>query len=238
MRNWLTQLWHGSVAALLPPACVLCGREARDASVCADCARHLLTNATACARCAQPLPLPTELCGSCLQRAPAFDRAWAGYLYQAPLSGLVQRFKFANGLAAGHALLPQWSADLRAHLAARTDPPPLAVIPVPLHRQRLRQRGYNQALELARGIGSALALPVLPAALQRTRATAAQPGLDKAERRRNVRRAFAAASEALPARVALIDDVMTTGATLDAAAQALKRAGVTWVEAWVLARRA
>lgn len=223
--------------ALLPAACVLCRREALGCSLCAECERHLIANASACARCAQPLPQATPLCGECLQHLPAFDRAWAGFVYAPPLSSLIQRYKFNASLAVGHALMPAWTGALREYLASRPEPPPLALIPVPLHRSRLRQRGYNQALELARGVGAALDLPVLGDALTRVRATAAQPSLDKRERKRNVRGAFAPSAATLPPRVALIDDVMTTGATLDAAAQALRQAGVTWVEAFALARR-
>jgi ComF family protein len=188
-------------------------------------------------RCAEPLPLSTPLCGKCLQRPPAFDAAWAGYLYRAPFDHLVQRLKFNQALAVGRALMPEWSAALREQLRARDEAGPQALLPIPLHRSRLRQRGYNQALELARGLVTELKLPVLPNALLRARATAPMPGLDIKARRRNVRGAFALGTDTLPPRIALIDDVMTTGATLNEAAKTLKRAGVAWVEVWVLARK-
>lgn len=223
--------------ALLPAACLLCRREACGQRLCADCARHLLDNGSACARCAQPLPQPAPLCGQCTTRLPAFDASWAALRYEAPLDGLIQRLKFADGLAVIPALLPGWLDAYRAHLQQRAEPPPLALLPIPLHPTRLRQRGYNQALELAQALAAPLGVPVIRDGLRRTRATAAQPGLDRESRRRNVRGAFAVGAEPLPARVALIDDVMTTGATLDAAAKVLKRAGVVWVETLVLARR-
>jgi len=237
MRTLWSQLLSFAGDTLLAPACVLCGIEAAGARLCADCAALLERNDSACARCAEPLPLPSPLCGKCLQRPPAFDAAWAGYLYRAPFDHLVQRMKFNNALAVGRALLPDWSAALRGHLSTRPEPPPQAMIPIPLHRSRLRQRGYNQALELARDLGRELQLPVLPSALSRARATAPMPGLDLKARRRNVRGAFAVNGTALPARVALIDDVMTSGATLNEAAKMLKRAGVAWVEVWVLSRK-
>jgi ComF family protein len=238
IRSALAKLVERCGDTLLAPACVLCGVEAAGARLCADCAAMLERNDSACARCAEPLPLPTPLCGKCLRRPPAFDAAWAGYLYRAPFDHLVQRLKFNNALAVGRALLPDWSAALRAHLAARPEPPPQALIPIPLHRSRLRRRGYNQALELARDLGSDLQLPVVPAALSRVRATAPMPGLDLTTRRRNVRGAFAvAAGTAIPSRVALIDDVMTSGATLNEAARVLRRAGADWVEVWVLSRK-
>ena len=238
MRSFWSQLVAFAGDTLLAPACVLCGVEAAGARLCVECARMLERNDRACARCAEPLPLPTPLCGKCLQRLPAFDAAWAGYLYRAPFDHLVQRLKFNNTLAVGRALLPDWSTALRSHLSARAEPPPQALIPIPLHRSRLRQRGYNQALELARDLGRELGLPVSAAALTRVRATAPMPGLDLTTRRRNVRGAFAVAAEtAIPNRVALIDDVMTSGATLNEAAKVLKRAGVDWVEVWVLSRK-
>jgi len=238
LRSILQRLTELCSDTLLAPACVLCGIEAAGARLCADCTGQLERNDSACARCAEPLPLAAPLCGKCLQRLPAFDAAWAGYLYRAPFDHLVQRLKFNNALAVGRALLPDWSAALRAHLSTREAPSPQALIPIPLHRSRLRRRGYNQALELARDLGRELALPVLPVALERVRATAPMPGLDLTTRRRNVRGAFAvAAGVVMPNRVALVDDVMTSGATLNEAAKVLKRAGVAWVEVWVLSRK-
>lgn len=221
--------------ALLAPSCVLCRREAVDARLCAECVALLVPNAPACARCAQPLPQPAPACGKCLTDPPAFDAASAGFRYLAPLDHLVQRLKFDDALAVGRALLPHWTAALCAQRGA--EPWPTLLLPVPLHRARLRTRGYNQALELARALGGTLGIAVRADALQRTRATAPMPGLDWDMRRRNVRGAFAVSATGLPAHVALVDDVMTSGATLDAAARALRAAGVARVEAIVLARK-
>ena len=114
---------------------------------------------------------------------------------------------------------------------------PELLLTVPLHRQRLRQRGYNQALELARPLARALAVPLRHDVLQRQRATDAQTELDAVARRRNVRGAFAVREGVvLPAHVAVLDDVMTTGATLAECARVLKHAGVQRVDAWALAR--
>lgn len=236
MLTRLRMLADGLGAALLAPACVLCRREATAARLCQDCLALLVPNGSACARCAEPLPLPTPLCGKCSQRPPAFDAAWAGFQYLAPLDQLVQRLKFDDALAVGRALLPHWLGALRAQRALNGDALPAALVPVPLHRSRLRQRGYNQALELARDLGRELAIPVLDA-LTRARATAPMPGLDWAARRRNVRDAFAVSAANLPAHVALVDDVMTSGATAGEAARVLKRAGVQRVEVIVLARK-
>ncbi len=132
------------------------------------------------------------------------------------------------------------SARLLAALMARSlagAERPQALVPVPLHGSRLRVRGYDQALELARPLALALRLPLRDDLLLRRRATAAQSTLDVESRRRNMRNAFAAHADAvLPAHVAVIDDVMTTGATARAAASALRRAGVARVDVWVCAR--
>jgi ComF family protein len=144
---------------------------------------------------------------------------------------LLPRFKFHRDLAAG-ALLSQLMVETVTGL-----PRPDAIVPVPLHRARLRRRGYDQALELARPLAFALELPLRDDLLQRVRGTAPQSELNAIARRRNLRGAFALKPGVpVPSYVALVDDVMTTGATLHAAAAALRQAGVRRVEAWVCAR--
>jgi len=233
----LARLFVSATRLVLPPRCVLCGVEAGTSELCASCMALLDENLVACARCAQPLPQAAPLCGACLRKQPPFDAAFAGYVYQEPFAHLVQRLKFNQSLACARALGPRWATSLRVRRAADERALPQALIPIPLHTSRLRQRGYNQALELARELTATWSIPVLAEGLMRTRATAPQPGLDLDERRRNLRGAFAVGSAALPKRVALVDDVMTTGATLAEATKILKRAGVAWVELWVLARR-
>ena len=166
-----------------------------------------------------------------MRKAPPLDAAHAAFAYRAPLDRLLPRLKFHGDLAAGR-LLAGAMAVAFADLAR-----PQVLMPIPLSRARLRQRGYDQALELARPLARALGLPLAVDGLRRTRDTEAQSRLDAMSRRRNVRGAFAALSgTALPDHVALVDDVMTTGATLHAAALALRRAGVRRVDAWVCAR--
>jgi len=170
------------------------------------------------------------LCGACLRRPPPLQATHAAFVYGFPLDRLLPRFKFHRDLAAGRAL-----GEAMATRFA-TLPRPQALLPVPLHPARLRQRGYDQALELARPLARALAVPLQLDGLRRVRDTRAQSELDARARRRNLRGAFVAGRGALPAHVALVDDVMTTGATLHAAAVALRRAGVARVDAWVCAR--
>jgi len=219
---------------VLPPRCLLCG-AAGDAGrdLCAGCRGDLAANAPSCPRCAMPLATPAPACGQCLRRAPPFARAWAPLRYAHPLDLLEARFKFRADLAAGRVL-----SSLLIECAARDAPElPELLIPIPLHASRLRERGYNQTLELLRPLAQALGVPLRADALVRVRATPPQTGLDAAARKRNLRGAFAVApNTSLPAHVALFDDVMTTGATLREAAQTLLRAGVARVDAWALAR--
>jgi ComF family protein len=171
-----------------------------------------------------------HICGQCLRSPPPLQAVHAACLYDFPVDRLLPRFKFHRDLAAGR-LLAQLMAEAFNPLQR-----PQAVIALPLHRSRLRTRGYDQALELARPLARALQLPLLEGALRRTRATAPQSELSAMARRRNLRGAFDCDGAPPPAHVALVDDVMTTGATLHAAAKALRRAGVERVDGWVCAR--
>ena len=224
------------LAWLFALRCLVCGEPgANGRDLCASCHSALPWQGPACLRCALQLP-QAGLCGDCLQAArhkggPALDETHAAFEYAFPLDRLLPRLKFHRDFAAGR-VLAQCMAERYASL-----PRPDALLPVPLHRARLRRRGYDQALELARPLAAALALPLRADLLQRIRATAAQSELDAGQRQRNLARAFAVADQAaLPAHVALVDDVMTTGATLAAAAHALRTAGVERVDAWVCAR--
>jgi ComF family protein len=225
-------LVDGGLRALLPSRCLLCGaRGERGFDLCAGCRAELPRNDRCCARCALPLETPAPLCGRCVRREPLWDAAWAPFRYAYPLDRLEARFKFAADLAAGRLLSKLW---IQTHAPNEL---PQAIVPVPLHRSRLRSRGYNQALEMAKPLANALRIPLLRDALQRTRATDAQTELSALQRRRNVRGAFAAHfDDAIPQYVAVLDDVFTTGATLAECTRVLKRAGVQRVDVWALAR--
>lgn len=216
---------------LLAPRCLVCGEAgAEGLDLCAACTAALPWNHLACPCCALPTP-HGDLCGQCLDTPPPVNVTHAAFVYGFPLERLVPRFKFHQDLAAGRLL-----AELMAQGLASAERPD-ALVPVPLHAARLRTRGYDQALELARPLGRMLGVPLLDGALRRQRDTAPQSELDAGARRRNLRGAFAVhAGTPVPAHVALVDDVMTTGATLHAAARALLRAGVKRVDAWVCAR--
>jgi len=217
---------------LLPLRCLLCGGAgAHGMDLCADCSMELPRNRSCCARCALPLARPAALCGACQRRLPPWDAAWAPFRYGWPLDRLESRFKFGADLAAGRVLSSIWCRETRPAAL------PQQILSVPLHRSRLRQRGYNQALELARPLARELCVPLCIDALQRVRRTEAQTELDAVGRRRNVRGAFALREDAaLAPHVAVLDDVMTTGATLAECTRVLKRAGVQRVDVWALAR--
>ena len=229
-------LWRPLLGALqrfvLPYRCLLCGAAGEHGlDLCGACAAELPRNHVCCARCALPLPQAAALCGQCQRRPPPWDAAWVPFRYAWPLDRLESRFKFGADLAAGRVLSSLW---------LRESPPammPAWLLPVPLHVGRLRERGYNQAIELAKPLASRLGPSLHLNALIRSRATPAQTELGALARRRNVRGAFAARQgTAWPAHVALFDDVMTTGATLSECARVLKRAGVKRVDVWALAR--
>lgn len=221
--------------AVLPPRCLLCAAPATQSrGLCSACHADLPRNRCCCRRCALPLEYSALECGGCLRSEPPFARAWAPFRYAHPLDLLESRFKFRRDLAAGKVLgdlmveaaRPDLSADLPERLYC-----------VPLHPQRLRERGYNQALELAKPLAKALDLPLDSASLVRLRSTRAQIGLDAKERRRNLHAAFALKPGARPPRhVAILDDVMTTGTTLGECAKVLRKAGAARVDVWALAR--
>jgi ComF family protein len=227
----LKQAWQRMLHFALPLRCLLCGAVGADGmDLCAECASELPHNRSCCARCALPLAEPLPMCGECLRRAPPWSAAWAPFRYGWPLDRLESRYKFGADLAAGRVLSALWQRE-----PCPVERPQL-LLTVPLHHQRLRQRGYNQALELARPLAHALGVPLQHDRLQRVRATDAQTELDAQARRRNVRGAFALRSGDLPAHVAILDDVMTTGATLAECARVLRRSGVKQVDVWALAR--
>ena len=223
----------GLLDRLWPAHCLVCGDAGGPdrRALCPACARGLPWNRSACLRCGLPLPLPADACGHCQRRPPPLTETRAVFRYEPPLDRLLPRLKFHNDLAAGR-LCGELMASALAD-AGRPD----ALIPLPLHASRLRERGFDQALELARPLAGALHQPLRDDALLRVRGTAPQSRLDAPARRRNLRRAFAVRPDvALPTHVVLVDDVMTTGATLHAAARVLHKAGVQRVDAWVCAR--
>jgi len=222
---------------LWPGHCLICREPAAVAGIdlCHACRRSLPWQRTACPTCALPLAASAPACGRCQRRPPPVAATRAAFRYEPPFDHLLPRLKFHDDLAAGRLCATLMAEALVEALA--DGPRPDALVPLPLHRARLRRRGFDQSLELARPLARTLGVPLRDDVLFRVRDTAPQSRLDAPARRRNLRGAFAVHAERpLPAHIALIDDVMTTGTTLHAAAEALRRAGVARVEAWVCAR--
>lgn len=230
----MVYIWPIFAQSIRAQDCVLCAAPGDTGhAICAACARELPRNDPSCACCALPLPAgspPDSRCGHCLQQPPAFDRIRAPFLYQPPFDDLISELKYHAHLAHTELL----GGLLAAQLADA--PRPDALLAVPLHRSGFRQRGFNQAHEVARVLARALQLPLLYDGLHRVRGGRHQQRSNRQQRQRNVRGAFACTGQILPSRIAVIDDVVTTGATANEIARILKRAGVEWVEIWAIAR--
>ena len=213
--------------ALPAQPCLLCGAMSRDAWCPACDAALPYLHGPHCPVCALPTPDGTA-CGRCLKKQPLFDRTVAAFAYGFPLDKLVQAHKFN-----GHLHLARCFAD---KLVNCVEILPDCIVPMPLHPARLRQRGHNQSQELAKRAAFRLDIPLLPHACQRVRDTPPQASLKWKERGKNMRKAFRCTENLAGLHVAMVDDVMTSGASLNELALALRRSGAREVSAWVVAR--
>ena len=228
VRGWRKRL-TGAFRAALPQSCALCAAPSGSALVCAACARSLPPLPPACPGCALP-SAARERCGRCVAQPPVFDRSWAPFVYAFPVDRLIQQYKYHGALA-----YADWFAETM--LAAAPAMPRAGVIAaIPLARSRQRERGFNQALEIARHLSRRTGIPLAPNLATRVRDTPPQASLPWAERARNIDGAFACASDVSGQHVLVVDDVMTTGASLQEFARTLKAAGAASVENWVVAR--
>lgn len=215
---------------LAPPRCTVCG-DAGPEGICAPCRDELPWNALQCPGCALPQAASVR-CRACLKRPRAFDSAWSAFVHLPPVQRGIAGIKYQARFDQARLL-----GELMAEgLAARDEPLPALLVPVPLHRRRLYRRGYNQAVELARALHRRLGIAVDPAAAHCLRATSDQIGQRAVDRRRNLKGAFAFTRDLRGLHVALLDDVMTTGSTLEELARAARAAGAARIEAWALAR--
>lgn len=237
MSNPVTTLLNNCLIMMqtgIAQPCVLCGARVRGKLLCAACADDLpQLPAERCPQCALPSP-GGLLCGACLKKPPRFEHCEAVYRYAFPLDTLIQHCKYASA--------PELAEPFAEALAQRLvglplpkRPLPDLIVPMPLHPARLRERGFNQALEIARRLGERLNLPCRHAC-RRVRETSPQAGLDLKARKRNLRGAFVCDEDLTGKRIALLDDVMTSGSSLNELAQAAHRAGAVEVSAWVVAR--
>ena len=225
-----------AIACCLPPTCVLCGGQGFGGlDLCAGCLTDLPRNLSACPRCAIPLAERQPdgwNCGACQHQPPPQTSSCVPFLYRYPIPALVVGAKFAGRLNMAR-LLGQCLAHSLLESGAAW---PELLIPVPLHPLRLRDRGYNQALEIARPLAKILGIPVDADVCVRSRAFTPQEGLDRAKRRANVRGAFKVGGPIRARHIAVIDDVVTTGSTTAELARVLLHAGADRIDIWGVAR--
>lgn len=221
-------MWRIIDRLLGRPVCQLCGAVGLGPDICSGCFRDLPWNRQACPVCARPVATP-GLCAPCVSRQPAFERAQAPLVYAFPVDRLLQRLKYGRYLP--HARL---LGELTGHRLRRLAERPAAIVPVPLHWRRFRSRGFNQASEIASIVARVTRVP-LRDICRRRKNTPPLWSLPPPERRRQVAGAFEC-RHAPPKHVAVLDDVLTTGATAEALAVTLLRHGARRVDVWAVAR--
>ncbi len=223
------------VGRLLPSQCAVC-QTWQDRRLCLQCLQRHGRDTTRCVSCAIEVPPGQSRCGRCIAHPPSFVHTVAVWTHAYPWQGLVEHLKFRDGLDLADTL----ARHLAEAVSRARHPAVDLVVPVPLSVARLRQRGYNQAWELAWRAARIIGSVARHDLVHRQRDTDTQVGLDFAARQRNLRGAFAIPRDACALlhgrHVAVVDDVMTTGATAGAVAEALRGAGARSVQAWVLTR--
>jgi len=241
MRTCFGKLARACQDLCFPPACLACGARLPDSVgplFCSACAVHVrLLNEPLCRCCGRPFPWAageSHTCGPCLKKPWQFTAARAVLYYSEPVAQAVHAFKY-RGNTTGLAPFRQLKDRLR-HLDSLADAD--LIVPVPLHVHRLRERGFNQALLLARALFPAQRRRITPFLLTRTRLTVSQTGLSGGDRRRNLKNAFAvvAPEQVAGQRILLVDDIFTTGSTANECARTLRRAGALEVRVLTLAR--
>ena len=217
-----------SMQRALPRRCILCDAPTLDERICLDCDIELPRLPLArCVVCAVPL-VSGELCGTCLRTPRSFDCVFGVFAYDFPVDALIHAFKYGRRLS----LAPVLGEALAGSVASGAD----VLVPMPLAPRRLSERGFNQALEIARFVSRRHGIPIVATGCRKVIETPPQAALPWKARAKNVRRAFVCDTPFNGLRVAVVDDVLTTGATLNELARVLRRAGAVSVEGWVVAR--
>lgn len=228
MMPSLKQVAQRGLNALLGSTCLLCQGPSQDSLLCTDCSSDLpAPPAATCPQCAEQTT-HGERCGACLKETPHFDRTLAIFRYDFPIDRIIHALKYGHQLAVADWLGQQIAAQIEAGVSL--------IVPLPLHPERLRERGFNQSMEIARAVAGRLGLMIDHSSVFRNRATPPQADLPLKKRRKNVRGAFECSTDITGNHVLLIDDVMTTGATLNECARVLKLHGATQVSVAVAAR--
>ena len=232
MSNYLIKklnncLRYGLV--FIPQTCLLCGAKSHNEKLCRDCSNELpRLLGPRCPRCA--LPTDGNLCGTCLRKLPAFSGVIAALIYTFPVDAIIKSLKYHRNLAVTEVL-----AETLLKAIPQENEPDL-LVPVPLSREKQCERGFNQAHEISKVLTRRLGIPIIAEACSRIRNTPSQTTLPWNQREKNIRGAFACSSDFSGKRIAVVDDVMTTGATLHELANTLRKHGANDVVAWVVAR--
>ncbi|MDQ2993869.1 MAG: ComF family protein [Pseudomonadota bacterium] len=233
----MLKLLLSQIKRLIPGCCLLCNQRSNTGlDLCTPCWQKLPWLRHACLQCAHPIEHQSaRYCGACLSKPPAYDNTLTPFIYQDAIIPLMAKLKFHRNLSIGRL----FGSLLARHIQEREIASlPTLLLPVPLHPRRLRQRGYNQAIIIAEHLSKQLNIPMNRTLCKRLRNTAAQSRTPAKERMQNVNNAFQITFRQPPQHVAIIDDVMTTGATVNALSKALKKAGVARVSVWCCARTA
>lgn len=218
--------------------CILCGGPGRDQDLCVACARDLPWLGNACLGCGLPRPARAvgDRCPSCLAKPPPFAVCLVALGYEYPVDRLITALKYRQQLTYARVLGELLAVFVARKMCAIGVTPPDLIVPVPLNRRRLARRGFNQAAEIGRFVAAALNVKQDLRICERLRDTPPQTGLAAEQRRRNLRGAFGVRTSLKGRRVALLDDVITTGTTVHVITAALRRAGAAQVQVWSVAR--
>ncbi|WP_228705808.1 ComF family protein [Marinobacter sp. es.048] len=236
--NWLSTFMDKKVNSVQQGGlCVACLSADAFNGLCQPCRNELPVNRWRCRCCALPLAFPSSelLCGDCLKRPPPFDTSFVPWRYQYPLDGMIGRYKYNGQRKFGRPLMADFNGLLEKALHSGSITKPEALVPAPMDARRRRQRGFNQAQDIAETIGGHLKIPVATGLVQRVQRVRAQRELNREARLANLCGVFKVISPA-PERVAIVDDVVTTGATVRVLASALREAGAREIQVWALAR--
>jgi ComF family protein len=219
---------------VLPYICTLCGRPSdRKQDLCSACLKDLPIVAHKCSRCG--VQSFSEICGQCLKHPPPFTACYSLFAYEPPLTYLILSLKFRQDLVSAR-ILGELLAEQVKQQWYRLKPLPDFILPVPLHENRLKERGFNQALEVARPISRALKIEILTQAVRRVKDTPAQMQLMAEDRKKNVRGVFSVEADVTGKHIVIVDDVVTTGATAAEIARVLLKQGARMVEVWCCGR--
>ncbi len=233
------RLCHYRLPPVLPELCVTCLTHPATEGLCSGCRTDLPRNSSCCHRCGLPLMLATPcrnlICGECLKHPPPFDYAFMPWRYQFPVDRMISRYKYQKQRSFARPLLAGMVGEVSLWLGQAPECRPQLLIPAPMHRRRERQRGFNQAADIAEAISAGTGVPWAPELVVRVRKASAQSGLDRKQRLKNLKGVFRITG-AVPRHVAIVDDVVTTGATARTLAALLRSHGAETVQIWALAR--